>query len=378
VNVPIVVVALVLMTIFVPNSRNPNPGRLDPAGVLLSIAAITAIVFGIVRGGDIGFGSLQALAALILGASLFTTFLIWERRFPSPVLDTKLFRDKRFSAAVAIIALVFCAYMGLVFVISFYFQAARGYSPLHSGTLLLPLAAGQLFVSSRSAGLVQRFGARKVVSGGMLVLTGTFAYYTQAGSHSPVWPLELILLLQGAAIACVMPPSTATIMAAVPRHKAGEGSAIGNTARQVGGCLGVAILGAIMTSAYRAHIDPQLAVIPAIAHAPGGVAAASASITATLTAAGAAGAAGHAVIPTAIAAFISALHKTALGSVLIALLGAVTAIVFIPSRIAPAPVPQPAPATDATDGTEATDATDATDTKNTTSAAHETIPAVEV
>jgi MFS transporter, DHA2 family, multidrug resistance protein len=245
VNVPIVVVALGLMTLLVPDSRNPKPGRLDPVGVLLSISGITVFVFGIVRGGDNGFLSGLAVISLVAGVALLTAFILWERRAPSPILDVALFRSSAFSAAVAIIALVFFAYMGLVFVISFYFQSARGFSPLHTGASLIPLAAGQMLVSSRSAGLVERFGPRRVVAFGLTLLTVAFVYYTQAGAHSPTLPLEIVLFFQGVSIACVMPPSTSAIMASVPRTKAGEGSAIGNTSRQVGGALGVAILGAI-------------------------------------------------------------------------------------------------------------------------------------
>jgi MFS transporter, DHA2 family, multidrug resistance protein len=346
VNVPIVIVALVLMVVLVPDSRNPRPGRLDPLGVGLSIAGITSFVYGIVRGGDVGWGTPEVLLTLAAGVALLAIFIAWERRAPSPVLDVTLFRSRPFSAAVAVIALVFLAMMGLVFFLSFYLQSARDFSPLKTGLLLVPLAVGQLLFSSRSAGLVVRYGARRMTAIGLLLMTVAFAYYTTAGAHSPLWLLELMLFLQGAGIANVMPPSTSAIMASVPREKAGEGSAIGNTARQLGGALGVAILGSVLSSAYRAQITPQLDRIAALAHDPASLRAVSSSITATLSFAAHAGTGGRALVLPATDAFIHAMHAAAAGSALVGLIGMIVALRWLPGRIA-APSPTPSPAASA-------------------------------
>lgn len=333
VNVPIVVVALALMFVLVPDSRDPKPGRLDPIGVGLSILGITVFVYGIVRGGDIGWGSAEVWVTLLGGIALLGGFLAWERRAPSPILDLALFRSRSFSAAVAIIALVFFAFMGLVFFLSFYLQAARGFSPLQSGLLLLPLAAGQLFFSSRSAGLVARFGAKRMTASGLLLMTLAFGYYVRAGAHSPIWLLELVLFLEGAGIANVMPPSTSAIMASVPREKAGQGSAIGNTMRQLGGALGVAVLGSILSSAYRTSITPHLKHIPALAHNPADLQTVSSSITSTLGFAAHAGTAGHTLSAPAISAFISAMHDAAAASVVVGIIGVVVALRWLPGQV---------------------------------------------
>jgi DHA2 family multidrug resistance protein-like MFS transporter len=332
VNVPIVIVAVALMVVLVPNSRDPYPGRLDPAGVTLSIIGITVLVYGIVRGGEIGWGAPEVLATLIAGLALLIVFIAWERRAASPILDLTLFRSSSFSAAVAVIGLVFLAYMGLVFFLSFYLQSARGFSPLHTGLLIIPLAVGQLLFSSRSAGLVRRFGARRMTAIGLLLMTIAFAYYTTAGAHSPIWVLELMLFLQGAGIANVMPPSTSAIMASVPREKAGQGSAIGNTVRQLGGALGVAILGSILSSAYRGAIAPRLAGFPALAHHPSSLHDVSSSITATLGFASHAGAAGGALVAPATDAFIHAMHEAAIASVIVGIVGIVVALAWLPGR----------------------------------------------
>lgn len=309
--------------------------------MLLSITGVTGIVFGIVRGGDIGWIRVEVIAALLLGAALLSTFIWWERRYSSPILDVKLFRNPRFSSAVGIMALLFLAYMGLVFILSFYFQAARDYSPLRTGLLFLPLAAGQMLASSRSSTLVQRFGPRTMVTVGMTLMTLAFVYYSQAGAHSPVVPLLIVLFLQGVGIGNVTPQVTTAVMASVPRHKAGSGSAVTNTARQVGGCLGIAVLGAIMTSVYRSGVDPHLRALPQLAHHPGEVDSISSSITATLTYAQQIGPAGHALVTPAVNAFIHGMHEAALGSVAVGVIAIIAALIWMPRTV---PGTEPAPA----------------------------------
>ncbi len=342
VNVPICAIAVTLMFRVVPESRDPSPGKLDPVGVLLSIAGITAIVYGIVRGGDIGLSHTEVIATLVAGLALLWIFIAWEKRYSSPILDVSLFRNPRFSSAVGIMALVFLAYMGLVFILSFYFQAARDYSPLHTGVLFLPLAAGQMLSSQRSSVFVQRFGPRTMVTFGLTLITLSFVYYSQAGAHSPVWPLLIVLFVQGVGIGNVMPPITTSVMMSVPRHKAGSGSAISNTARQVGGCLGIAVIGAIMTSAYRSGVDPHLAALPQLAHHPGAVNSISSSITATLTYASHLGAIGHGLVTPAVNAFIHGMHEAAVGSIIVGVVGITVGLIWLPRTAAGAAGPAPA------------------------------------
>jgi DHA2 family multidrug resistance protein-like MFS transporter len=323
---------VVLMVRLVPDSRNPTPGRLDPFGVILSVIGITVFVFGIVRGGDLGWGSTQALVPLVIGVAVLIGFIAWERQYEAPILDTRLFKSARFSACAAIVMLLFCAYMGLVFVISFYFQSARGYSPLHSGAQLLPLAAGQIIFSSRSSEIMTRYGARTVITGGLVLLAASFIYYTQAGANSPVVPLLVVLFLQGVAIGLVMPPVTSAIQASVPRHRAGEASAISNTSRQVGGALGVAVIGAVLASAYRSGINSHLAAIPALAHDPAAAKAVGASITATLAFAQHVGPAAHSLIAPAVSSFIHGMHDAAICSAVVCAVAAVAAVIWMPTR----------------------------------------------
>ncbi|MBY8888959.1 MFS transporter [Streptomyces sp. PTM05] len=332
VNIPIVLLAVALMLLLVPDSKNPAPGRFDPVGVPLSIAGITAFVYGIIRAGDIGWLRPEALGIIAAGVLLLILFVLWERRTDHPALNVKLFRHKSFSAAVSVVGLVFLALMGLTFFLSFYMQAVRGFSPLKCGLLLIPLAAAQLIFSSRSAALVQRLGHKTVTATGMALVTLALGSYFLVDATTPIWHLEIALFAMGTGMANVMPPATAAVMASVPREKAGEGSAISNTVRQVGGALGVAVLGSILTSAYRGRMTPILDAVPALHSNPATVKTLSGSITATQAFVEKAGPRADALVGPSNDAFVHAMHLAVAGSVAAGALGVLIALLWLPGR----------------------------------------------
>ncbi|MFL6115752.1 MAG: MFS transporter [Catenulispora sp.] len=329
INVPIIVIALIAMAILVPDSKNPKPGRLDPLGVLLSMAGIVVFVYGIIRGADVGWGNPQIWGTLIGGVALCALFVFWELRTDHPALDVRLFKSSRpFSASIILVAMSFFAMMGVLFFLSFYLQSVREYSPLKAGLFMTPFALAQLIFSPMSARLVQRFGARAVSAFGMLTIAATFLMYQFVNQHSPAILLIAIFFLQGMGMANVMPPATTTIMTSLPREKAGVGSSVSNTVRQVGGALGVAVLGTLLTTAYRGKMkDPLSAVVkdPSRLHSVDG------SIQATK------GAGQHLpalqrFYPQADAAFIHAMHVTVVISAAVALLAAIIALAWLPRR----------------------------------------------
>jgi len=336
VNIPIVLLAVALMVFLVPDSKNPKPARFDPVGVPLSIAGITAFVYGIIRAGDIGWLKPEALGIIAAGVLLLVLFVGWERRTDHPALDVKLFRHRGFSAAVGVVGLSFFALMGMTFFLSFYTQAVRGFSPLQSGLMLIPLAVAQLVFSSRSAGLVDRFGHKAVTAGGMGLVTLALGYYAFVGTGTPVWCLEIALFVMGVGMANVTPPTTAAVMASVPREKAGEGSAVSNTFRQVGGALGVAVLGSVLTSAYRTQITPVLNSVPQLHSSPGVVKDLSGSITATQAFVEKAGPRAQPLIGPANDAFLHGMHLAVYGSVAVGALGVLIALLGLPGRNAQA------------------------------------------
>ncbi|MGW1726709.1 MFS transporter [Streptomyces sp. NPDC002306] len=328
VNVPIVVAAMAAMVAIVPDSKDPRPGRLDPFGVLLSIVGLALLVYGIIKGGQLGdFTRPESWATILGGLAVLAVFVRYEARSDHPALDVTYFRNRRFSASVAAIGLVFFALMGVTFFSVFYNQSVRGYSVLESGLLVLPLAASQMFFAPRARLVVDRFGARAVCAGG-LVLTGVaFAGFLLLGQNTPIWVLEVLFFLMGTGMAHVMPPATVMIMSSLPREKAGSGSAVNNTFRQVGGAMGVAVLGSLLSTTYRDGIDDHLGALPAPARHTAGE-----SVQATLALAEKLGPAGRALVQPAHDAFLHAMHITAIGSAAVALLGAVVVLLFLPGK----------------------------------------------
>ncbi|MFE4593506.1 MFS transporter [Streptomyces laurentii] len=335
VNVPVVILALALMIWLVPDSKDPKPGRVDLPGVLLSVLGLVLLVYGIIRGGELAsFTDVTVLLPALAGLAVLTGFVLYEKRAAHPALDVSYFRKPAFSAAVAAIALVFFALMGVTFFSAFYLQSVRGYSALESGLLILPLAIAQMIFAPRARHVVDRFGAKAVCTTGMLAVAVGLAAFAFFDADTPVWVLEIFFFLQGAGMAHIMPPVTVAVMQALPREKAGSGSAINNTFRQVGGALGVAVLGSVLSSTYRGEIDSHLAGLPADLREKAGE-----SIEATLGVAQHLGPAGRGLVTPAYDAFLDAMHVTAMGSAGVAVLGAIVVALFLPGRTPSGPVP---------------------------------------
>ncbi|MFD8063691.1 MFS transporter [Streptomyces cyaneofuscatus] len=329
VNVPVVVLALIAMAVLVPDSRDPKPGKVDPVGVALSIVGLVLLVYGIIRGGELAdFTDTTVLLPIVGGLLVLAGFVWHEKRSSHPAIDITYFRKPAFSAAVAAIALVFFALMGVTFFSAFYLQSVRGYSALQSGLLIVPLAAAQMVFAPRARLVVDRFGARAVCTVGMLLVAAGLASFALFGTGTPVWVLCLVFFVQGTGMAHIMPPVTVAVMQALPREKAGSGSAINNTFRQVGGALGIAVLGSVLSTVYRGDIEGHLGAVPAGARAVAGE-----SIEATLGVAEKLGpVAGKPLVAAANDAFISAMHVTALGSAAVALIGALVVGLYLPGR----------------------------------------------
>jgi EmrB/QacA subfamily drug resistance transporter len=328
VNVPIVAMALVAMVLIVPDSKDPRPGRLDPVGVLLSIAGLTLLVYGIIKGGQLGdFTAPQSWGPALGGLAVLALFVWYEKRSTHPAIDVNYFRNPRFSASVGAIALVFFALMGVTFFVVFYTQSVRGYSALQSGMLILPLAIAQMIFAPRARLAVDRFGVRAVCAGGMALVAGCFVGFLLLDQDSPIWILEVLFFFQGTAMAHVMTPATVAIMQSLPREKAGSGSAVNNTFRQVGGALGVAVLGSLLSTLYRNGLEDRLVLLP-----PAVRRAAGESIEGTLGLVAKAGPAARALVQPANDAFIHAMHITALASAGVALIGMAVVLVFLPGR----------------------------------------------
>jgi EmrB/QacA subfamily drug resistance transporter len=328
INVPIVILAFALMLWLVPDSRDPSPGRIDPVGVVLSVVGLVLLVYGIIKGGELAdFTDLTVLSTILAGLAVLVAFVVFEKRSDHPSIDVTYFKNKVFSAAMAVITLVFFALMGVTFFSVFYTQSVRGYSPLQSGLLLLPLAVAQLVFAPRARLVVDRFGIKATTTAAMLVLTATLAAFAALDADTPIWLLEIVFFSMGTGMAHVMTPTSVVIMQALPREKAGSASALSNTFRQLGGALGIAVLGSVLSTAYRGGIEDSLRSLPAGLRETAGE-----SIEATLGVAAKLGARGSDLVAPANDAFLHAMHVTALCGAVVSLAGAVVVALFLPGK----------------------------------------------
>lgn len=327
INVPVTVAAFVVIAFIVPEARSLRPGRVDVGGALLSIAALTSLTYGIVAGGEHGFGEGRPWPWLAAGVLLLAVFVGWERRASDPALDLGLFRRPGFSAANTAIGLVFFAAMGAFFFIQFYLQLVRGFSPLKAGLLVTPFAVAQLVFAPASAALVRRFGIRVVCAAGLVLTAGALGGTVQLSAGTSLVTIGAAFFAAGIGMSLVMAPSMASVMDGVPRDRASVGSATANTVRQVASALGIAVAGSILTPLYRAELDPQLAEAP-----PPVQDAAAESLAAAHALAPQLGPAGPAVVAAADAAFVDALRTTMLILAAVVLAAAAAVIRWLPGR----------------------------------------------
>jgi EmrB/QacA subfamily drug resistance transporter len=328
VNVPFVVVGVAAIALLVPESRDPEPRGVDPVGIALSVAGLFALVYGIIRGGDDSFTDPLSYGGIAVGLVILVVFVAVERRTDNPSLDISLFRFPAFSASCAALTLAFFALFGVTFFLTFYLQFARDYSPFQAGLRLLPVALALAFFAPRSDALVQRIGAKATCAGGLLVVAVAFAMYQLIGLHTSIWLLEGLLFLQGAGMANIVAPATNALLSVVPQAKAGAGAAVNNTVRQVGGALGVAVIGTVLASTYGGHLGHTLDRLP-----PQLQSVAKQSIGATVQIAQRAPVGvRRAILPPAANAYVAAMHDAAYVSCGAAIVGAIAVLVWLPGR----------------------------------------------
>jgi EmrB/QacA subfamily drug resistance transporter len=328
INIPVVVVALLAGAIIVPESRDPMSRRIDVPGAVLSIASLSALIFAIIEAPTRGWLDGVVIAAFGAAVLLGAGFVRHELRTDQPMLDLGLFGNPRFSAGVTSITIAFFGLYGTIFVVTQYLQFVLGYSALKAGLAITPLALGMLIGASNSHRLVDRFGTGKVVAGGLTVIALTLATFSFWSAATPYWVIGLSVMVLAIGLANTMAPSTDAVMGAVPVAKAGVGSAMNDTTRQVGGALGIAILGSVLNSLYASRMTQAVSGLPAQAQGP-----ASDSVGAAMRIANRLdGAAGEALAAAARGAFIDAMGTALLVASGLAIAGALLALKFMPAR----------------------------------------------
>ena len=250
VNIPVGVIALGLGAWLVPTSGDPNQGRLDVVGALASIVALGSLLFGIIEGPVRGWTDSVVLIAFAVGAVTVAFFVTWELHVADPMLDMRFFSNPRFSAANGAITMTFFALFGSMFLMTQYWQLVHGYSPLGAGVRLLPYAGTMMITAPLSARIVEGVGTKRVITTGLLTIAAALFTLSFIEVETP-YPLVItVFCVMAVGMGMTMAPATESVMGSLPRHKAGVGSAVNDTTRQVGGALGVAIIGSVVTSLY--------------------------------------------------------------------------------------------------------------------------------
>jgi EmrB/QacA subfamily drug resistance transporter len=255
VNLPIGATALVAGHFFVPESKDPSAPRLDPLGALLSMVALGSLLFAIIEGPDKGWSSTLVLGAFAVGAVGMVMFIAWEMHTDHPMLDMSFFKNPRFTAANSAVTLTFFALFGSLFLMTQYWQLVHGYSPLEAGVRLVPYAMTMMITAPLSARLVEHLGTKRVVTMGLTIISVAMVVLSFIQTDSSYLRVIGNMCFMALGMALVMAPATESVMGSLPRSKAGVGSAVNDTTRQMGGAMGVAVIGSLVASVYAAGID---------------------------------------------------------------------------------------------------------------------------
>jgi len=250
-----VAIVFVLVTVFSPRSKDSEATPLDPVGAALSIVGLAALLYGIIEGPVKGWTSAEVVGAFVVSAVTLIGFVVWERRAEHPMLPMDYFRDPGFSIGSGVITFAFFVMFGFFFLITQYLQFVRDYSPLDAGVATMPLAAALVASSPRSAALSEKVGTTRVITAGFAFIVAGFVLMSFVDPDTPYVFIAVALVLLGIGMGITVAPATGSIMAAVPLNKAGVGSAVNDTTREVGGALGIAVLGSIANSVYRSEIN---------------------------------------------------------------------------------------------------------------------------
>ncbi|MEI7989570.1 MAG: MFS transporter [Chloroflexota bacterium] len=255
-NLPIVVIGLIGGYILVPESRDSNAPKPDIPGVFLSIIGLVTLVYGMIRAGEYGWTSNIVLISFGIAAVFLTAFIWWENHSSNPMLPLVFFKNMSFTGANAALTISAFAMMGSMYFFSQYFQSVQGYSPLTAALCMLPMTPAVFFSTMASIRVDREFGTKPtMILGLFLSATGLFLFSQFAGINTPYGYILLVIITLGSGIGFTMSPATNSVMSSLPPSRAGIGSAMNDTTRQLGGALGVAVLGAIMNGIYRSEVN---------------------------------------------------------------------------------------------------------------------------
>ena len=331
---PVAALAMAGAAVAVPRSRSEEAARPDVPGLALSAATMALLIFTIIEAPTYGWTAARSLVGFAGSVAGLAAFIAVERRAAHPMLDLRIFRDRRFSAASAAVTVSFFTLLGFIFLITQYFQFVREYSALSAGVRLLPVALSVAVGSVAGTQLAVRAGTRLVVTAGLVAMAAFYGWVAATTSASlSYWIIALQMVVYGLGMGLSSAPATESIMGAISRSRAGVGSAVNDATRLIGGTLGVAVIGSVYASVYGSRLT---ATTPA--GVPGQVAAiAHQSIGAAYAAAGNVAGLGHPVVGQALRlaatnAFLRGLTVGALVAGGVAAAGAIVTALFLPAQ----------------------------------------------
>ncbi|MCL4448349.1 MAG: MFS transporter [Actinobacteria bacterium] len=328
INVPIVGLALIVGPFLIPNSKDQTAPSPDLPGAGLSIAGLGLLVWAIIQAPTTGWASGEVIGGICVSITLLVVFVLWERKTTHPMLRLEFFADRRFTAANAAMLSVLLGVSGLLFLLTQYLQFGLGYSPFATGLRISPVALALSIFAPLSIILARKIGSKIVVSVGLTACFGGMLFLSITTLSTSFTQVLVALLIIGISMGLVMAPCTESVMGSLPKEKAGIGSATNGTALQVGGALGVALMGSILSMRYRSHMTKLIKGYPipatikhAILNSVGGALAVAQHVG---------GVAGSALAVEARKGFINGMDVALFVGAFFALAGAILALLFLP------------------------------------------------
>jgi len=329
INPPLTAVAIFLALLLVPDSKDESGVPLDPVGSILSVAALTTLLYAIIEAPDRGWGSVEVLVSAAVGLGLTFLFFRWENTTEYPMLPMGFFKDRGYTMGLTAIALAFFVMFTFMFTQMLHFQFVRGHGAFEASLRFLPLVLGLMPAAVNSDRLSARFGSNNVVAGGLTLVAVGMMIFTTVEVDTEYIRLALIFVLLGAGMGLTMAPSTTLVMDAIPYDKAGVGSATNDTSRELGGAFGIAIGGSVLNEIYQNSM-----VVPE------GLESVSAEVTASFASAIGLGrqleASGNVIgtqlIENASSAFMDGMTGTAVVLAIVSFVNAILVKLYMPAR----------------------------------------------
>ena len=255
-NIPIVLLCLAGGYIIVPESKDASAPKPDLPGVLLSIIGLMSLVFGMIQAGENGWTSAPVLASFAAAVVFLSAFIWWENHSTSPMLPLHFFKNMAFTGANAALTMSAFAMMGSMYFFSQFLQSVQGYSPVMAAVCMFPMTPAVFLSTMASINVDRKMGTKFTMSLGLLLSgAGIFLFSQTAGITTPYLYIFFVQIILGTGLGFTMSPATNSVMSSLPPGRAGIGSAMNDTTRQVGGALGIAVLGALMNGTYRSGVN---------------------------------------------------------------------------------------------------------------------------